>query len=128
MIWSTAASPSPVLIACGFQISPSIPPRKARCISPWSLDAWSRRVVGWSIADHLRSELVVDALDMAIWRRRPDPDSKLIHHSDHGTQGEFNWSMQHLDRGGVDGQASWVDEGVDGSVADEVAGCAVAAA
>ena len=30
------------------------------------LDAWSRRVVGWSIADHLRSELVVDALDMAI--------------------------------------------------------------
>ena len=37
------------------------------------LDAWSRRVVGWSIADHLRAELVVDALQMAIWRRnRPD--------------------------------------------------------
>ena len=35
------------------------------------LDAFSRRVVGWSIADHIRSELVVDALQMAIWRRRP---------------------------------------------------------
>jgi putative transposase len=35
------------------------------------LDVYSRRVVGWSIADHLRTELVVDALDMARWRRKP---------------------------------------------------------
>jgi putative transposase len=42
--------------------------------------------------------------------------------------GEFNWSSQHLDRGGVDGQASGVDEGVDGQVGDEVAGGAVVAA
>jgi transposase-like protein len=35
------------------------------------LDAWSRRVVGWSIADYIRAELVVDALQMAAWRRRP---------------------------------------------------------
>ena len=35
------------------------------------LDVFARRVVGWSIADHLRSELVIDALDMARWRRRP---------------------------------------------------------
>ena len=37
------------------------------------LDVYSRRIVGWSIADHLRSELVVDALEMARWRRRPVP-------------------------------------------------------
>jgi putative transposase len=49
------------------------------------LDAWSRRVVGWSIADHLRAELVVDALDMATWRRRP-PKAQTIMHTDHGTQ------------------------------------------
>jgi putative transposase len=48
------------------------------------LDAWSRRVVGWSIADHLRAELVVDALQMALWRRQP-PDGTIVH-SDHGTQ------------------------------------------
>lgn len=49
------------------------------------VDAWSRRVVGWSIADHIRSELVVDAVQMAIWRRRP-PAGKTIAHSDHGSQ------------------------------------------
>jgi putative transposase len=48
------------------------------------LDVWSRRVVGWAMADHLRTELVVDALDMAIWRRRPA--TGLIHHSDQGCQ------------------------------------------
>ena len=44
------------------------------------LDACSRRVVGWAMADHLRAELVVDALDMALWNRRPT--TGLIHHSD----------------------------------------------
>lgn len=48
------------------------------------LDAFSRCVVGWSIADHMRSELVVDALQMAIWRRRPAPGSTIAH-SDHGS-------------------------------------------
>jgi putative transposase len=48
------------------------------------VDCYSRRVVGWSIADHLRAELVVDALEMAVARRRPD--AGLIHHSDHGSQ------------------------------------------
>ena len=64
------------------------------------VDAWSRRVVGWSIADHMRSELVVDAVQMAIWRRRPPP-GQCVAHSDHGSQGELNWSSQHLDHGGV---------------------------
>jgi putative transposase len=48
------------------------------------LDVFSRRVVGWAMADHLRTELVVDALDMAIWNRRPQPG--LVHHSDQGCQ------------------------------------------
>jgi putative transposase len=48
------------------------------------LDAFSRRVVGWAMADHLRTELVLDALEMALWNRRPSPG--LIHHSDHGCQ------------------------------------------
>src|SRR3954454_19991764 len=47
------------------------------------IDAWSRRVVGWSIPDHLRAELVADALDMATWRRRPP--NGAIAHSDHGS-------------------------------------------
>jgi putative transposase len=49
------------------------------------LDAFSRMVVGWSIADHMRAELVVDALQMALWRRQP-PAGRTIAHSDHGAQ------------------------------------------
>jgi putative transposase len=48
------------------------------------LDACSRKVVGWSMATHLRTELVVDALQMAIVRRKPSPG--LVHHSDRGVQ------------------------------------------
>jgi putative transposase len=47
------------------------------------LDAWSRRVVGWAFAGHLRVELVLAALEMAIRRRQP---LRVIHHSDHGSQ------------------------------------------
>ena len=48
------------------------------------IDCFSRRVVGWSMRDDLRSELVVDALEMAVARRQPRPG--LIHHSDQGKQ------------------------------------------
>ena len=47
------------------------------------IDAFSRRVVGWSMAAHLRAELVIEALNMAIWQRRP---VEVIHHSDQGSQ------------------------------------------
>ncbi|EFV13591.2 hypothetical protein HMPREF9336_01568 [Segniliparus rugosus ATCC BAA-974] len=55
------------------------------------LDVFSRRVVGWSIADHLRSELVVDALDMARWRREPHG---TVVHSDRGSQ-YVSWIFGH---------------------------------
>ena len=48
------------------------------------LDVCSRRVVGWSMAGHLRTSLILDAVDMAVARRRPG--SGLVHHSDQGTQ------------------------------------------
>src|SRR5215208_7093636 len=48
------------------------------------LDTFSRRVVGWSMANNLRTELVLDAVNMAIYARRPSPG--LIHHSDRGSQ------------------------------------------
>ncbi len=48
------------------------------------LDAHSRRIVGWAMESHLRTELVMDALGMAVWRRKPAPG--LIHHSDQGVQ------------------------------------------
>lgn len=47
------------------------------------LDVWSRRIVGWAMANHLRTELVLDALSMAIQQRRP---KEVVHHSDQGSQ------------------------------------------
>lgn len=47
------------------------------------LDVFSRKVVGWSMATHLRTELVLDALEMAVARRRP---ADVVHHSDQGCQ------------------------------------------
>ena len=62
------------------------------------LDVFSRKVVGWAMAHHLRTELVLAALNMALGQRRPQG---VVHHSDKGSQGEFNRSSQHFDREGL---------------------------
>src|SRR5919198_198206 len=84
------------------ELAPPLPtyahaPNRLRCadikeIPTWEgklylasvLDCFSRRVVGWSMRDNMEAELVVDALEMAVARRRPEPG--LIHHSDQGSQ------------------------------------------
>jgi putative transposase len=61
------------------------------------MDAYSRLIVGWSIADHMRTELVTDALGMAIIRRQPDKqpkDARTVLHSDHGSQ-YTSWAFGH---------------------------------
>jgi putative transposase len=78
------------------------------------LDAFSRRVVGWSIADHIRTELVVDALEMARWQRRPEPGTVL--HSDRGTQ-YTSWVFGHrLREAGLLGSMGKVASSVDNAL------------
>jgi len=50
------------------------------------LDAYSRRIVGWSMSERLTKPLVLDALQMALGRRRPEAAGRLLHHSDRGSQ------------------------------------------
>ena len=53
------------------------------------IDAYSRFVVGWRVSNSLRTDLALDALEQALWARRPDtadPDQRLVHHSDAGAQ------------------------------------------
>jgi putative transposase len=57
------------------------------------IDCYSRRVVGWAMRADMQAELVVDALEMAINRRRPQ--AGLVHHSDQGSQPEFKGPSQH---------------------------------
>jgi len=66
------------------------------------LDAWSRKIVGWAMANHLRTQLVLDAIDMAVGQRRP---KDVIHHSDQGSQGGLNQSSQRFYKGGCDGHS-----------------------
>ena len=87
------------------------------------IDCYSRKLAGWAVADHMRTELVEDALKAACAQRGSLRGA--IFHSDHGSVGGFNWSSQHLDLEGVgDGQGSLVDEDqrCAGGVAAAVAG------
>jgi putative transposase len=77
-------------------------------------------VVGWAIDSHQATPLVTNALGMAITNRNPQPEQTVIH-SDHGSQGEFNWSSQHLEHGGVDGTTTGLGCSGDGKAADVVA-------
>ncbi|MYR55504.1 IS3 family transposase [Streptomyces sp. SID625] len=69
----------------------------------------SRRLAGWAIADHMRTDLVIDALAVAECTRGSLVGAVM--HTDHGAQGEFNWSSQHLDDGG----AAWSERSSVGS-------------
>ena len=60
------------------------------------IDVFSRRVVGWSLAGHMRTELPLEALELAIWTRQQHGLDGLIHHTDAGSQGGLNRSSQHL--------------------------------
>jgi putative transposase len=85
------------------------------------LDAFSRRVVGWSIADHIRAELVADALDMATLRRRPG-SGETIAHSDHGSV-YTSWLFGHRIRdAGLLGSMGSIGDCFDNSVIESFFG------
>ena len=50
------------------------------------IDVFSRMIVGWQLACHMRCDLVLDALRMALGTRQPGADVKLVAHTDHGSQ------------------------------------------
>ena len=99
----------------GRQFSPPAPDRlwvaDYTYVPAWSgmvyvafvIDAYSRRILGWRAATSMKTALVLDALEQALWTRRRDGRdlAGLVHHTDAGSQGEFNRSSQHLDHGGV---------------------------
>jgi len=82
------------------------------------VDAFSRFIVGWQASRSLRTDLALDALEMAIWQRRGGLDG-LVHHSDRGSLGGFKGSSQHLDGG----ELRWESVGVDGLIGRCVLRC-----
>lgn len=78
------------------------------------IDAYSRRIVGWSISDRITAELVVDALEMARWQRRPQPGT--IVHADRGAQ-YTSWIFGHrLRQAGLLGSMGRVASSVDNAL------------
>jgi putative transposase len=63
-----------------------VPSRAGWCYTAFVMDCFSRAIVGWAVADHLRADLAIDALEMAVWVRKDRIDRRLIHHSDRGVQ------------------------------------------
>ena len=71
------------------------------------IDLGSRRLIGYAMADHMRTQLVADALKMAAGTRGGRTDG-IIFHGDRGAQGGFNRSSQHLEMEVIDGSSTGV--------------------
>jgi putative transposase len=112
--WTTvrdpAAEPAPDLVNRQFTVTEpdrlwitditEHPTEEGKIYCAAVMDAYSRLIIGWSIADHMRTELVTDALGMAILRRNPENDTTILH-SDHGSQ-YTSWAFgQRLRAAGV---------------------------
>jgi transposase InsO family protein len=82
------------------------------------IDAYSRRVVGWQFAGHMRTDLVTDALRMALTRRDAGADVALIHHSDAGSQYTSYAFQQVLDDHAVLGSIGSVGDAYDNAMAE----------
>jgi len=92
----------------------------------FAIDVFSRMIVGWRASTRMRTDLPLDALEMAIWNReRAGHSTKgTVHHSDAGSQGGFNWSSQHSREWRSCNGSSFGSDDVD----DRAAGDAVARA
>ena len=88
------------------------------------LDLFDQRIVGWSMHHRQDRQMVIRAVQMAVWQRQEQ--HRLILHSDRGSQGGFNRSSQHLQPGGVYGTTRRLDEAIDRERRDALSGCAFA--
>ena len=82
------------------------------------IDVYSRRIVGWQLAGHMRTDLVLDSLRMALARRRAGADVELVHHSDAGSQYTSYAFGQVLDDHGVLGSIGSVGDAFDNALAE----------
>ena len=82
------------------------------------IDVFSRRIVGWQFASHMRTDLVLDALRMALTRRHTGADVELVHHSDAGSQYTSFAFNQVLDDHGVLASIGSVGDAYDNAMAE----------
>ena len=86
------------------------------------IDLFSRRVVGWSMQPDMRRNLVIDALEMAWFQRRPDQNNKLIFHSDRGSQYVSIKYTERLAEAGIEPSVGSVGDSYDNALAETING------
>ena len=106
----------------------------SRCVMTWSgvvyvafvIDAYSGRIVGWKADITMRTPLVLDTLQMALWSRQRDgiplADAGLIHHHDNGSQYLSFAFTSHLIDAGIDASGGAVGDGYDNALAETTIG------
>jgi putative transposase len=91
------------------------------CYAAFVIDVYSRLVVGWALADYLRTELPLEALEMAIWRRNTVFDG-LVHHSDRGSQYTSIRYTERLAEAGIEPSVGSRGDSYDNALAESVIG------
>lgn len=91
------------------------------CYAGFVIDAFSRMIVGWSIATHIRTELPLEALEMALWRRDTVLDG-LVHHSDAGSQYTSIRYTERLAEAGIAPSVGSVGDSYDNALAETTIG------
>jgi putative transposase len=94
------------------------------CYTAFVIDAYARRILGWSVATTMTSQLVVDAVDQAVWTRHRDGRdlTGLIAHHDHGVQYLSVAYAEHLDAAGIKPSTGAVGSSYDNALAESVIG------
>jgi putative transposase len=89
------------------------------------IDAYARRILGWRVATSMRTALVLDALEQAVWARRRDGTGELaglIHHNDAGSQYTSIAFTERLGEAGIDASVGSVGDAYDNALAESVIG------
>nr|WP_246869129.1 IS3 family transposase [Saccharopolyspora sp. ASAGF58] len=90
------------------------------CYTAFVTDVFSRAIVGWQVSDNLRTELALDALDMALWSRREHLSKALVHHSDRGVQYTSIRYGKRLADAGIERSVGSTGDSYDNALAESV--------
>jgi len=86
------------------------------------IDAFARRIVGWRVSRSMQAQFVLDALEQALYERRPVQDAGLVHHSDRGSQYVSIKYTERLAEAGIEPSVGSVGDSYDNALAETVIG------
>lgn len=86
------------------------------------IDVFARRIVGWRVSDSMRTDFVLDALEQALYARRPERDGTLIHHSDRGSQYVSIRYSERLAEAGIEPSVGSRGDSYDNALAETING------